>query len=69
MPGQQLRTTRTYTVARRMEQAGWQPIPAPIPISSRTQHHGHTAFAGMLLCALAVALVLVVLHADIGSLW
>jgi hypothetical protein len=56
------------TTARRMEQGGWMPLMAPIPIYAPPHHHLGPLLAYLCACAAIVALILVLLQLVNGSL-
>jgi hypothetical protein len=68
MAKQQPWTPQAYP--RRMEQGGWSPLLAPLPISSPPHHHLGLLLAFMTACAAIGALIFVWLHFAVnGTLW
>lgn len=59
----------------RMEQGGWQPVLPPIPMPSPPHRHGASPLlipflAYISLCAaMAIAILVLLHHIDIGPLW
>jgi hypothetical protein len=73
MAKRQSRTPQVHTTAREMGQAGWQPLLAPLPISSPPHHVTATPllplFAYTFACAVVAATILWLFHFVNGSLW
>jgi hypothetical protein len=57
-----------YAKSKRMEQAGWEPLLAPIPILSPPHHRLAPLLAYLFTGAAIAALILVLLHLASASL-
>ena len=60
---------QVHPTAKRMEQAGWEPVLAPIRISSPPHHRLLPLVAYAFICVAVAALVVFMLHFANGLRW
>jgi hypothetical protein len=69
MPKQQAWTPHARRYPIRMEEGGWSPLLAPVPLHSPPHHYLAPVLACACACAAIAVLILTLLHIANGSLW